>query len=155
MKREIEQKVEDFKKVRMELLEFVQDLTPAQKNSKAFDKWTLKEVLAHMSGWDLQNVEDLDEMLQSRETPWIPNFDEYNNHSVAEAEDLSFSEVYQNFLESGAVFIETYKNLPAEVVAIHLWHGHDHTPISLLEENISHYTNHLAEMKKVFASSIN
>lgn len=155
MRKDIEQRVEQFKKIRMELLEYIQDVSAKQKEERLFDKWNLKDVLAHLSAWDVQNVEDLDEMLKSHETPWIPNFDSYNEHSVEEAAEMTYDEVLEDFIESGALFIEAYKTLPQEVVAVHLWHGHEHTPLSLLAENISHYQNHLAEIKKVLASSTN
>lgn len=71
----------------MEFIDFLKTLTPADWETKVTDKWTVKDIVAHMVGWEREGAKTFLEAWQKGEKPWFmteKSFDDFNNRIIEE-----------------------------------------------------------------------
>ncbi len=70
----------------MDFISYLKTLKPNDWNKKANSKWTIKDVVAHMVGWEKEGVKVLREFMeQGKGNLWFlhtGNYDEFNAKSV-------------------------------------------------------------------------
>lgn len=83
--------IEDFNQAR----ETVRKLLPAiNANMEIYPGWTIKEVLAHLAGWDNSTIQAL-QSFKAGEPPQLTamnGLDVYNSQSVAEHKELTLDQ---------------------------------------------------------------
>ena len=68
-----------------DFIAYIRTLKPEDWNKKATEKWTVKDVVAHMIGWEKGDPEIIKETWKSKRTPWFyetNEFDEFNKNAV-------------------------------------------------------------------------
>ena len=89
--------IEENAAARAELMEAVDALTADQRLQTAFDEWSVKDVVAHLAGWQ-EGFGHYLEQAGRGERPRVPDFedgdvDRYNHARVAESADASWEVV--------------------------------------------------------------
>lgn len=88
----------------------------AQRNVKIYPLWTMKEVIAHLTGWDAVTVESL--RIHARgEIPLTParrGINHYNAQTVAERENLDFNDIIHEWEETRNELKRTLQELPED-----------------------------------------
>jgi hypothetical protein len=117
-----------------------------------FGDWNLKDVVAHLTGWDRYFIDILDALQAGEEPPYWGNMTKFNEASVQKRRESSWEVVNDEFVATGEEFIHRYNQLPAEYREVSFWKGRSYTPVRMLEINIHHYgKSHLPQIKKKLA----
>lgn len=74
-------------------IDLLRSLTPEEWNKKVDDNWTIKDVVAHMVGWEKEFVKQLPIIWKTKKKPWFAESsmgdDEFNGKMVIKYKNLS------------------------------------------------------------------
>ncbi|NIT04542.1 hypothetical protein GTO10_06650 [Candidatus Saccharibacteria bacterium] len=126
------------------------DKFPEDKRTEVlFGRWSLKDILAHMSAWDLYSIECLDALKRGKEPKWDLHVNAFNARAVKKRKDWTFKKVYKEWIEAGEKLIKAYRRLPEEIWDKKFWPNRRFTPKKFLEIDLEHYRDkHLPQLKK-------
>ncbi|MBU0907800.1 MAG: ClbS/DfsB family four-helix bundle protein [Nanoarchaeota archaeon] len=86
----------DPEKITKELFALLESLSDSEWKIKVNEKWTVKDVIAHLVGWEKESVKCLREEWKTKKKPWFfetDNYDEFNNGLVREYKKFSPKEL--------------------------------------------------------------
>jgi hypothetical protein len=94
-------------------------LNEIEKNSKVYPLWTVREILAHLSGWDDATIAFIHAIVAGREpaTPAARGIDVYNAETVATRETLDYDHVYREYIETRRILLDLIRTMPEEKIA--------------------------------------
>ncbi len=143
----MQDKIDQFNKLREKIIYFA-GIYPIDKRKVAiFDKWSLKDVLAHLSNWVVHDIDCLEALKEGREPYWEPDVDEFNARGIEERKDKSWNEVFDEFSNLSKKLVEIYETLPNDLWERDIWKGRGQTAKRFLHEDIEHWRNeHLTEI---------
>jgi hypothetical protein len=137
-----------YRKNKKEFIDYLKTLRPEDWEKKTTSEWTVKDVVAHMIGWEKHDPSIIQQTWQSKQDPWWQeksDYDEFNKKEV---------EYYKHY--SPQVLIEELEKWQAEV---------EKTISEIGEENLkkypdlfgwlfdtsdkNHYEHHLRQIKEV------
>ncbi len=125
---------------------------PIMREDILFDQWSLKDFLAHFSGWNLLTISELTRLQNGLKTDkWIAgqDTDEFNKQSVAERKSRSWEEIYSEFNNTQALLLLKYKELSEEDWNAQFGPSEEDTPLSSIETDIKHIGHdHLVEIEE-------
>lgn len=150
----IPEKIAELSQIISQTIETVNQYPPETREQQIFDQWTLKDILAHFSGWNWLTIRDLGKLQRGEEiTEWLSNdedLDEFNQKEVESRKNRSWEEVYVEFVDSCNQLILEYKGLKPEHWKKQFGPEQDSTPVRSLLIDIDHMGNvHLPELKDV------
>jgi len=113
-----EQIINELQKVRSEILTEVAALSPKERNTVFLGIWSVKDILAHLVGWDFANMEAVHNVLEGK----LPAFYEYHDHDwqtfnallVEKYKKGSFKELLASVKDSHIKLVELAKSVPVE-----------------------------------------
>lgn len=78
--------------------------------------WTIKEVLAHIAGWDAVGTSTVRAHMAGEQPPLLEarGIDAYNAYVVAGCETLSYEEVVQDWKQARRQFVDALDEAPLE-----------------------------------------
>ena len=145
--------ISHFVEVRAEFLDVLGRFPARRRGDVLFGKWNLKDLVAHLAGWDQYFVELLVSLQAGEEPPYWGNMTKFNEASVQKRRESPWEVVYDEFVAAGDEFIRCCTQLPAELRDVRFWKGRSYTPARILEINIHHYAvSHLKQVKRKLAS---
>ncbi len=106
---------------------------------KLFGTWSIKDMLAHIIGWERLSVEKVRAIKNRQLSRWIKDVDKQNAKVVNEFENKDWSEVYAALIKSGNEMIQEYESLPAELWTKQAGPNPKYTPQRFLEQETKHY----------------
>ena len=91
-------------------------LDEIDKNRKVYPLWTVREIIAHLSGWDDATIAFLRALIADDEpaTPAARGIDLYNAKTVATREGLSYDHIYREYIATRKVLLELISSMPEE-----------------------------------------
>jgi hypothetical protein len=107
-------KVNKLQKVHKQILELIDSTPQSKRNEKLFGKWTLREVLAHLSGWDKYTSDLIDGLIRGKERKWGGRVSQFNLNSIKDREGKSWDEIYKEWKKESQRLIDSYNNIPKE-----------------------------------------
>ena len=138
-----------FQEVRTEFIETLNRFPAPQRGEVLFGNWDLKDVVAHITGWDRYFVEILDHLESDEEPPYWKNMTGFNEGTLTKSRKSSWESVCAEFVSGGEEFIRRYADLPSELWDVRFWKGRSYTPQRMLEINIHHYgKSHLVQVRQ-------
>ena len=142
--------VDVYIRVRLEFLDIINKFPENKREEILFDKWSLKDVIAHLSGWTLHQVEVLNDLKNNRIPKSPGSSKDYNNNQVEKRSKWSFEKVYNEFLSSTDALLKEYKSLPKSIIDKKIWPNRRFTPKIYFEFELEHYTKtHLPQIQKM------
>jgi hypothetical protein len=103
---------------RKKILDAVRSLSPAQQDEVFLGEWSVKDLLAHLVGWDYTNQEAVGEILAGQKPSFWAHYDRdwrsYNAQLVAEYRRESFAEMVAAVERSHRALIEYLEKIPAD-----------------------------------------
>ena len=135
--------------IRMELLDAVNKFDSDKREVVLFDKWTLKDVLAHLCGWDQLTAAVLINLINGKQSMWGKGVNEMNQESVNLHQPKSWNEIYNEFVAGSQKMIDEYSNLLENMWNQPLYPNKKFTPAKFLKIDIDHYQEHLEAIKKI------
>lgn len=138
----------------MNFLEYLKNLNHEDWDKQVTEKWTVKDVVAHMVGWERGDVEEIRRIWETKSPPWWknnPNYDEFNDKWISFYKNYSPEELiaewemWQKKVEEEVDKIG-YENIKARTDLFDwlLQDGGEYT----LNEGGSHYDHHLKQIKE-------
>ena len=134
---------------------------PAQRDAiPVQDDWTVKDILAHISAWELELLRWL-EMAKAGEPPdipapgyWASYIGQYNAQAYARNRDRPLADVEREFQEIFARLREVMESLPEDPTdpVWSVWYGGT-PPWQLLAEYYKHYEEHAVPIRNWLQSA--
>lgn len=132
-------------------------LDEIDRNRKIYPLWTVREVLAHLSGWDDAIEETLRAFLTGEVAQISPaaarGVDVYNAETVHTREGLDYDHIYREFLASRERVLALARSFPPQKMSAimpFVW-GESGTLEELLNVFIAHEYEHAADMRAFIA----
>lgn len=142
--------IDEFKKVRQDVKLAVDQFPEEKREQCLFDKWSLKDIVAHLSGWDIFTVEAIKGLEKDNVLDWGAGVNEFNKKQVEKRKKWSWKKVYNEFIEVGDKLFKAYEDLSEEYWDKKFWPNKDETPREFLKIDIDHYKNeHLSQIKNI------
>jgi hypothetical protein len=94
-------------------------LNEVDKQRKIYPLWTIREIVAHLSGWDDAAIGFVNALVKG-ETPPIPaprGPNVYNEETVSTREGLSYDHIVREYITTRARLIEVTRQITEEMVA--------------------------------------
>ena len=94
-------------------------LDEIDKNRKVYPLWTIREIIAHLSGWDDASISFVNALLKG-ETPPVPaprGPEVYNEETVSTREGLSYDRIVREYVETRAKLLGLIRQVSEEMVA--------------------------------------
>jgi len=127
------------------------DRFPANKREAVlFDKWSLKDVVAHLNTWMVHDIDCLENLMRGAEPYWEPDVDKFNEEGVSTRKSKSWEEVYDEFVFLVEKLNRVYRQLPEDLFEVNIWKNHDETAVKFLEGEIRHWEGeHVPLLEKI------
>jgi hypothetical protein len=144
-----------FAQVRSELLKTVSGFPEGKAEEGVCGDWNLKDVLAHIAGWDTYFAIIVRRLKMGEDVPywgdnphWGENMEKRNEALVKEREGKTWDEVRDEFMKAGEEFLKEYGNLEERFWNQRFWGQRNATPIWVLKHDVEHYEEHREEIEK-------
>ncbi len=95
----------------------IEEILPTlPKDREIYPGWTIKEMLAHMTGWDDATIDSLRAHVVDRppSVPVIRSLDEYNLGTVSSRNDLDYDQVVKEWRLTRQVLRTIIEQMPAD-----------------------------------------
>jgi hypothetical protein len=80
--------------IKTDFIDYLKQLKAEDWNKMATEKWTVKDVVAHMVGWEKDDPETIKKIWKTRQAPWFMKTDDYDNFNQKAVE------FYKNYTPS-------------------------------------------------------
>lgn len=143
--------VNEFKRARKGLFRIIKEFPEEKRELVLFDKWNLKNILSHLSGWAKYQRDSLRLFKKGRKPQFPENLKtSINEDFVYQRGKWSWNRVYQEFLKLSEELIKEYKGLPMELWEKMMNKKQQITPKDFIKIEINHYRKtHGPQVKKV------
>ncbi|MGD8759218.1 MAG: ClbS/DfsB family four-helix bundle protein [Anaerolineales bacterium] len=149
----MDQRLSEFTQARQAVIEAIDHFPDDRVDEILFGEWSLKDVLAHLTGWDQYFVEILRLLRSGKEAPHWGSIAKFNQASVQRRAADGWIEVYDEFIAGGEAFINAYGGLATNEANARFWEGKSYTPNRIIEVNAHHYgKSHLPQIKRRLVS---
>lgn len=141
-------KIDDFTKAQKELLRIV-DKFPKEKQSLVFyGDWTIKEVVGHISAWDLYFTNLLKNFSKSKQTDFWGSINKFNEKEVESRKSKNFNQIKSELKLAGNQFVKVYKSLSEKSLSQKIWKDKKYTSKDILKIEIDHYESQFKQIDK-------
>lgn len=130
------------------LLNYLETLDNNQWNLKVTNEWTVKDVVSHLIGWNIEASKELPKVWELNTTPWFLNTDSYDdfNRKYVELHKQDPPErVLHEFIESEQKFNQSIQKIGENKLRGKI----DKYYWVFDEGEDSHYMEHLRQIKAV------
>ncbi|MEK7524988.1 MAG: hypothetical protein AAB548_01290 [Patescibacteria group bacterium] len=131
--------IEKTENVRNRVRDLVDHFPPEKREEILYDRWSLKDVVAHLNTWMIHDVGCLESLMKGIEPYWEPDVDEFNERGVSARRDKSWEDVYVEFVLLMEKLNRIYRQLPEDLFEMKIWKDHDETAVKFLEGEITHW----------------
>jgi hypothetical protein len=106
--------------IRSQILDTASDLPPEKLDEVFLGTWSIKDLLAHLVGWDYTNMEAVQD-IRAGQPPrvfqhWDPNWATYNAELVRQYKRDDFGELLDSIQQSHHALIELVRTIPVEEI---------------------------------------
>jgi len=133
-------------------------LDELDKNRKIYPLWTVREILAHLSGWDDATIAFIRTILEGGQpglTLAAQGIDVYNAETVSTREGLDYDHIYREYLETRRVLLDLIRQMPEELVTepyILPWGGYG-TLVDMINIFVPHEEEHAEDVRKIILNT--
>lgn len=127
------------------------------KNRKIYPLWTVREIVAHISGWDDAVITSIRAHVAGQEpgTPAARGIDYYNEQTVSTREGLDYDHIYREFVKTRQDLIALIKTMPVEKIHERFvlpW-GETGRVEDIVRIFTEHEEEHAADLEKIIADA--
>jgi hypothetical protein len=132
-------------------------LNEVDKNQKIYPLWTIREIIAHLSGWDDAAIGFINAMLNG-ETPPIPaprGADVYNAETVSTREGLSYDHIVREYVGTRIKLVALVRQMSEEMVvrkSILPW-GEEGSLADIVQVFGPHELEHASDVQRIIAEN--
>jgi hypothetical protein len=110
--------ISDLTEVRRKIIDAASALRPEKQDEVFLGVWSVRELLAHLAGWDFTNIEAVNEILSSKLPSFYQYYDRdwqsYNARLVEKHGKDDFADLISSVEESHRKLVEFLETVPAE-----------------------------------------
>ncbi len=132
-------------------------LDEIERNRKIYPLWTIREMLAHLSGWDDAMIAFITSLMEGKipATPAARGIDVYNAESVSTREGLDYDHVYREYIMTRKTLLDLIRKIPEEKIteAYTLPWGEWGTLVDVVHIFGPHEEEHAEDTEKVIAQA--
>ena len=143
------EKLKEFEWVRKEISDLIKAFPEASREKIIFDKWSLKDIVAHLSNWMVHDIECIEALKQGNEPYWETSFDEFNERGVGERKGWDWEKIIEEYERLNINLIDEYKSLSDNLWDVPVWKGFGLTMIKFVQKDIEHNKQHLEELARI------
>ena len=131
-------------------------LDKIDQNRKIYPLWTIREILAHLSGWDDAVIAFI-QALSAGQTPATPasrGMDAYNAETVATREGLDYDHIYREYIQTRKILLDLLQTNPVEKIDLEYtlpW-GERGTLIDIVNIFGPHEQEHALDVENIIAA---
>lgn len=141
--------IEDFKKTRLVFIEALDNFPEDKREAILFDKWRLKDLVAHISGWSIAGANAVRSLKKGKTPPRVESIYQFNKLNVQKRKNWSWEKVYKELVGVSREFIKEYESLPEELWKKRYWSKRSFTPLEIFKIELKHYREtHLPQILK-------
>lgn len=142
--------IAEFKIARIKLLKALDNFQENKREQMLFDKWTLKDLVAHINAWDAHEADIIISLKEGRKPYWVPDVDKFNALTVSARKSWDWQEVYNEFNHNTKKLLNLYETMPIDLWNTRFWQDRRFTPKHTLEKHIEHYLGeHLSKIETI------
>lgn len=142
--------LQQYQEIRNELVDYLEKLTDKEWNLMVHEGWTVKDLVAHLSGWAEYQINCLRLFAGDIKDIPEPKVEERNQESVAKRRKYSAKEIKEEFIALSSNMIKAYGSLTDEQWQKPIWAGTKTTPEKFIKIEVKHYQEtHFPELRKV------
>lgn len=149
--------IDGLRATRSGILEFVLDLSPEQRDGIFLGEWSVKDLLAHLVGWDITNFQAIQEILAGVYPSFFQFYDKdwrsYNARLVAQYKVEPFEALLTEVQDSHRQLIACLEALPAgdilNIKALRA-NGRSVTIRNLLKAEAADENQHALQLREFF-----
>jgi hypothetical protein len=128
-------------------------LNEIDKNRKIYPLWTIREIVAHLSGWDDAAIGFVNALIKGEAppTPAMRGTTVYNDETVSTREGLSYDLIVREYIDTRAKLVGLIKQITEEMVvqpSILPW-GAEGSLESIFQVFGPHEEEHASDVKKI------
>ena len=126
-------------------------------NRNIYPLWTIREMLAHLSGWDDSVIAFIQSLLKGQvpATPAVIGIDAYNAETIARRAGLDYDHVYREYIETRKIMLNLIQEIPKEEITAQYilpW-GDPGTLADMVNIFGPHEEEHAEDLEKIIAQS--
>ena len=127
------------------------------QNQSIYPHWTIKEIIAHLAGWDDAVIASLKAHATGDvpDTPASRGINHYNAATVTERETLSYQHTFDEWEATREILKQTIRDLPNERLSeplVYPW-GPTGMVIELIQIFADHETEHANEISEILQNA--
>jgi len=128
-------------------------LDEVDKNRKIYPLWTIREIVAHLSGWDDATIGFVSALLKGEmpPTPAQRGANVYNDETVSTREGLSYDHIVREYIETRAKLVALLGQVTDQMVmqkSILPW-GEEGSLDNMVQMFGSHEAEHADDVQKI------
>ena len=105
---------------RQRILETAKALPPGKRDEVFLGKWSIKDLIAHLIGWDYTNIEAVKDIRLGRSPGvfqhWNPDWSAYNARLVKQYKRENFTELLESVRRSHQALLDFVSTIPAQEI---------------------------------------
>jgi hypothetical protein len=140
--------IDSFNQVQKQLLDLLTKYTSLNEGKIFYGDWTIKEVVSHISAWDLYFASVLEALFNSKEIDYWGDINSFNTRAILTRRNKTLEELKSELKKAGDKFIKSYLSLNENLLAKKIWKDKKYTPNDLLKIELSHYTSQIKQISK-------
>lgn len=139
---------EEFRQVRKEFIDSVDSIPKSRRNEIFLGEWSIKDILAHLTGWGLHQIGVLRDFQNGVLAERPESVKDFNDKSVEARRKLAWSGVYDEFVKTGEQLLAEYDALTDDQWKKKIWPDKELTPEGFIKIEIKHYREtHLPQIR--------
>lgn len=105
--------IDKFQKLHQQLVGLVNQVPANLREQVLFDKWSLKDILAHISAWNLLTTDRVKGTRRGELFPWVEDedLDKFNQEEILKRRNLGWNKIHGELIKATEEMINMYKNL--------------------------------------------
>ncbi|MDD2922784.1 MAG: ClbS/DfsB family four-helix bundle protein [Anaerolineales bacterium] len=137
--------------------EMLAHLEVIDKDRKIYPLWTVREIIAHLSGWDDATIGFIRAIMAGEipPTPAMRGMDVYNAETVATREGLDYDHIYREYVETRNILLDLIRAAPEEKITqkfILPWGG-EGTLMDIINIFGPHEEEHAEDVRKIIENA--
>lgn len=136
-------------KLTNEFLTFLENLNPQDWNQKVTDKWTIRDMIIHLIGWEKEATKELPISYATHKEPWFMNnnnddYAEFNAKNVQEYKDYSSKQLIEEWKKWQKALTDEINKIGIDKLKV----GYDFFEWVFDEGESNHYLEHFKQIKE-------
>lgn len=134
--------INEFKRARKDLIRIIDNFSEEKRGLVLFDKWSLKNILSHLSGWAKYQADVLERFQRGEKIRSSKNLKVLINEDfVSQRAKWDWDKVYREFLRTSKKLVKEYGGLQEELWKKKLYDDKEITIEDFIKIEINHYKN--------------